>query len=135
MIVLRANGFVTHATLSVEKKLSEIGKEPGVPNRDAVSGDKLEELADNVLDVGNGFEVAGERGEFVADAVQREELLLLVGVKETEGGVGSVTQHATLASVSEGKLTERGFVGGGARAGNFCSFHGELRKRNNEVTK
>jgi hypothetical protein len=122
-IVLRVNGFVTHAVLAIEKKLGEIGEEPGVANGNAIGGDKLEELADNVLDVSDGFEVAGERGEFVADAVQFEELLLLAGVEETEGGVGSMTEHAALASVGERKLAESRFVGSGARAGSFCSFH------------
>jgi hypothetical protein len=109
--------------LPVEKKLGEIGQQPGVANGNAVGGDKLEELADNVLDVGDGLEIAGEGSEFIADAVQFEKLLLLSGVEETEGGVGSMTEHAALASVGEGKLAESGFVGSGARARSFCIFH------------
>ena len=88
-----------------------------------------------MLNVGHSFEVAGERGEFIADVVEFEELLLLAGVEETERRVRSVTEHATLAAVGERKLAESGFVGGGARARSFCGFHGDLRKRSNEVTK
>jgi hypothetical protein len=135
LIVLRANGFLLDSTLAVEKELGQVGQEPGVANGNAVGGDKLEELADDVLDVSGGLEVAGERGELIADVVQFEELPLLASVEEAERRMGSVTKHATLAAVGERKLTERGFVGSGARARLLCSFHGDLRKRSNEVTK
>jgi len=135
LIVLCANRFLLDSALAVEKKLGQIGQEPGVANGNAVGGDKLEELADDVLDVSGGLEVAGERGEFIADVVQFEELLLLAGVEETERRMRSVTKHATLAAVGERKLTESGFVGSGARTRLLCSFHGDLRRRSNEVTK
>jgi hypothetical protein len=135
LIVLRANGFLLDASLAVEKKLGQIGQEPSVANGDAVGGDKLEELADDVLDVGGGLEVAGERGELIADVVQFEQLLLLAGVEEAERRMRSMTEHATLAAVGERELAESGFVGSGARARLLCSFHGDLRRRSNEVTK
>ena len=135
LIVLCANHFLLDSALAVEKKLGQIGQEPGVTNGNAVGSDKLEELTDDVLDVRSGLEVAGERGEFIADVVQFEELLLLAGVEETERRMRSVTKHATLAPVGERKLTEGGFVGSGARARLLCSFHGDLRKRSNELTK
>jgi hypothetical protein len=91
LIVLRANRFLLDSTLAVEKKLGQIGQEPGVANGNAVGGDKLEELTDDVLDVRGGLEVAGERGELIADVVQFEELLLLAGVEETERRMRSVT--------------------------------------------
>ena len=66
LIVLCANHFLLDSALAVEKKLGQIGQEPGVANGNAVGGDKLKELADDVLDVGGGLEVAGERGEFLS---------------------------------------------------------------------
>jgi hypothetical protein len=99
--------------LAVEKKLGEIGQEPSVANGNAVGGDKLEELADDVLDVGGGLEVASERGELIADVIEFEELPLLACVEEAERRMRSVTEHATLAAVGEGKLAESGFVGSG----------------------
>jgi hypothetical protein len=122
-IVLRANRFLPDTALAIEKKLGQIGQEPGVANGDAVGGDKLEKLADNVLDVGDGIEIARERGELIGEVVQFEELLLLAGVEEAERRMRSVTEHATLAAVGERKLAESGFVGSGARAGLLCSFH------------
>ena len=135
LIVLRANGFLLDSALAVEKKLGQIGQEPGIANGNAVGGDQLEELADDVLDVSGGLEVASERGEFIADVVQFEELLLLAGVEEAERRMRSVTEHATLAAVGERKLAESGFVGCGARTRLLCSFHGDLRKRSDELTK
>ena len=110
LIVLRANGFLFDSALPVEKKLGQIGQEPGVTNGNAVGSDKLEELTDDVLDVRGGFEVAGERGELFADVVEFEELLLLAGVEEAERRMRSMTEHATLAAVGERKLAESGFV-------------------------
>jgi hypothetical protein len=83
-IVLRTNGFLPDAALAIEKKLGEIGQEPGVANGNAIGGDQLEELADDVLDVGDGFEVAGKGGELIADVVQFEELLFLSSMEVTK---------------------------------------------------
>jgi hypothetical protein len=134
-VVLRGNGFMADTALAVEKQLGKIGQEPGVANGNAVGGDKLEKLADDVLDVGDGFEVAGERGEFIADVVEFEELPLLASVEETERRMRGMTEHAALAAVGEGKLTESRFVGSGARARLLCGLHNDLRKGSNKLTK
>jgi hypothetical protein len=111
--------FVLDVFLAEEKKLGEIGEELGVAPGNAIGSDKLEELADDVIDVGGGGEFAGERGELAADAIQLKELLLFAGVDNAEGGMRFVAEHAALASVGEGKLAERGFFRGDSGAGIF----------------
>src|SRR5574337_569949 len=71
-IALSRGHFVADILLTVEKKLGEIGEDPSIAEGDAVGSDELPELADDVMDVGNGLELAGEGGEFVLKAVQFE---------------------------------------------------------------
>jgi hypothetical protein len=79
--------FVLDVLLAEEKKLGEIGEKFGVAPGDAIGGDELEEFANDVIDIGGGGEFTRERCELPADAIQLEELLLLAGVDNAEGGV------------------------------------------------
>jgi len=124
--VLRVDEFAAHGVLAVEKKLGEISESLRLATRNAIGSNELEELADNVMNVANGLEAARERSEFRRDGFEILELLhvsdeplLLVSVKDAESGMGWVAEHAAGASVGEGELAERGFVGGDSGARGF----------------
>jgi hypothetical protein len=104
--------FVLYSFLAIEKKLGKIREKFGVTAGDAVGGHEFEEFADDMVDIGDGGEFAGKGREIRGDAIEFEELPLFTSVKEAEGVVGFVAEHATLAAVSEGEPTEaRGIDG------------------------
>jgi hypothetical protein len=93
----------------VEHELAEVGKNGGGAWRDAVLGGGGEEFAENEVDVGGGHKLAGEGGgEFGADTLGFEELHFIVGVEETERGMGVVTEHTTAAAVGSLELAAIG---------------------------
>jgi len=92
---------------------------------DAALGEGGEDLAEDVVDVGGVEETVGKGGgDFGAKSRGFQELLLFAGVKEAEGGVIFVTEHAALASVGEGELTGIKSDGFGA-----FGFHGYLTEK------
>jgi hypothetical protein len=104
-------GFVADVFLAAEKELGEVGERTGAAGGNAAGGDKLEELANDMIDIG-GAELAGDGREFLSDFVQLEELLLFASVDEAERGMGVVAEHAALAAIGERELTEFGLIDG-----------------------
>jgi hypothetical protein len=93
----------------VEHELADVGEDGGGACRDAVLGSGGEEFAENEVDVGGGHELAGEGGgEFGADTLGFQKLHFIVGVEETERGMGVVTEHATAAAVGSLELAAIG---------------------------
>jgi hypothetical protein len=107
--------FVADQGDGLEKKLADVGEQGGVAGRDAVLGDGGEEFAEDVVDIGGGVEVAGERsGDAFAEAFGFEELALGAGVEDAQGWVILVAGHAALAAVGEREVAEMGIVGSGS---------------------
>jgi len=102
---LDAADFAFDGVQAVQEQLANVGEQGGVARGDASLGDEREELAQDVVEVVGGLEVAGEGGEFDADEIRVAELALFAGVVETKGGVGGGAGHAALAAVSEGEET------------------------------
>ena len=109
--------------LAVEKKLGEIGEVFGAAGGNAAVGDKIEEFAEDVVDVGVGEELAGDGYEFLTDFFLGEELLLFAGVDEAIGCVGLVTEHAALATVGEREVAELSWVDGVSGTGLLGGIH------------
>ena len=121
--------FVFDGGDGVKHELPEKGEGGGGALGEAALCDSGKDLAENVVDVRSGEEVAGEGGgELVAKPMRFQELLLVAGVKGTEGGVVFVAEHAAVATVGEGKLAFIGVTGFGAFRG-----HGNLGRK--EVMK
>jgi hypothetical protein len=100
LVLICERVFLLEIGEGVEHELADIGEDGGVAGWDAVLGRGGEEFAENEVDVRSGHELAGEGGgEFGAEALGFQELHLIAGVEETEGGMGVVTEHAAAASV------------------------------------
>jgi hypothetical protein len=121
--------FVADIFLAVEEELGEIGKSFGASSGDASGADEFEEFSDDVVDVGRGAELAGDGRELLSDIVEGEKLLFLARVENAEGRMGRMTQHATLATVGEGELTEVLLAGGDSRTGLLGGFHLEAPEK------
>jgi hypothetical protein len=122
-------GFVADIFLAVEEKLGEVSESFGAPSGDASGADEFEEFSDDVIDVGGSAELAGDGRELLSDIVEGEKLLLLASVENAEGGMGLVAQHAALATVGEGELTEVLLVGGDSRTRLLDGFHLEAPEK------
>ncbi len=123
-------GLPADVLLALEKKLSEIGEVLRAAGGDASGGDQLEELADNVVDVGLRAELTGDGGQLVSDFVGFKELKLFAGVENAERGMGIGAEHAALAAVGERELTKFLLVSGDSGTGLLGGFHFEkLLKR------
>ncbi|MGA2484348.1 MAG: hypothetical protein ABSF92_14675 [Candidatus Acidiferrales bacterium] len=102
---LNAADFAFDGFQAVQEQLANVGEQGGVARGDASLGDEGEEFSEDVVEVVGGLELAGEGGEFGANAVGVLKLALLAGVVEAEGGVSLRAGHAALAAVSEGEET------------------------------
>lgn len=100
-IALGEADFAFDAGNAVEEKLAEVGEGRGGARGDAVGGDKAEELAEGVVDVIDGVELAGKGGDGGVDLVGFENVALGAGVEGTEGGVGRAAEHGAAAAVGE----------------------------------
>ena len=116
-------GFVADVFLAVEKELGEVSEVFGAAGGDAACGHELEELAEDVVDVGGGAEFSGDRFELPADFVLGKELLLFTRVNQAEQWVGVVTEHAALAPVGERELAEMGWIDGVSGTGLLGGIH------------
>jgi hypothetical protein len=122
-------GFVADIFLAVAEKLGEVSESFGATSGDASGADEFEEFSDDVVDIGGGAELAGDGRELLSDIVEGEKLMLLASVENAEGGMGLVTQHAALATVGEGELTEVLLAGGDSRTGLLDGFHLEAPEK------
>ena len=123
----------------MEHELGDIGQDGSVAGRDTVLGSGGEEFAENEVDVGGGHETAAQGGrKFGAKTLGFEDLHLVAGVEEAEGGMSVVAEHAAAASVRSLEVTAvgLGILRDGLLivcCGRFLGhFHGILRI---EVTK
>jgi hypothetical protein len=92
--------------------LAKIGEGVGGADGHAVLRDGSEDLAEDIVDVGSGQEVAGDGGgEFGAKLSRFEELLLLARVKDAEGRVVGRPRQTTAAAVGGFKSAAIGFGG------------------------
>lgn len=117
--------FAAGQSLAMEKKLGEVGEHLDVADGDAIGGDQLEELTRHAFDVADGGELAGGWGDLRGDLLQFDTLEFFARVKEAEGGVAFVTEHAAAASVGEGELAEERLVRCDSGAGGLGGFHGD----------
>src|SRR5215472_18909819 len=115
-----------------EHELAEVGKSVGSARGYAVLGDGGEDLAEGIVDVGGGEEVAGESGgKFCADFSRFEELLFLAGMEDAEGSVcGGAGETATAAvrSLKGAAIGIKGFAGRGFLRVFDRHFHGDSEK-------
>ena len=104
-------GFLLGVAEAREHELGGVAKSFGFLDGDAVLGKSCEDFAEDVIDVGGGEEVAGERGgEFRADAFGFEGLALFAGVKRAKAGMIAMAKHAALAAVGVRETTEIAIV-------------------------
>jgi hypothetical protein len=80
--------FLADVTLGVEQEFGDGDQELGVAPGNAVGGDEMKEFADDVMNVADGVEAAGEIGEFTEIAFRSrspefviDEVLLAARVK------------------------------------------------------
>ncbi len=104
-VVDREGFLLPDAGKGAEEEMSNIGEGGGVARRDAVIGDEGQELAEGVVQAAGGLVFTGERTEFGANAVEINELLLLAGMEEAEGGMGFPAGHAAVATIGSGMET------------------------------
>ena len=77
-------GFGFYGGERLEEELADVGENGGGAGSDAALGEGGEDFAQDVVDVGGGVEMAGERGgKLRTEAAAFEQLLLIAGVKET----------------------------------------------------
>jgi len=123
-------GFVFDGREGLKHELAEEGEGVSGTLGDAALGESGKDFAENVVDVGGGEEVAGERGgELFAKAMRLQELEFTAGMEGAEGGVVFEAEHAAFAAVGEGKLAEERLVRSDSGAGGLGGFHDELREK------
>lgn len=114
--------FLLHVGERREHDPADVGEDGGFAKRDAILSSGGEELAEDVVDVGGGEEIAIEGGgDFVAQALGLEEFQIWPGMEGTEGRMGWSAQHAAGAAVGKLKLAARGESNAG-----ILIFHGNL---------
>jgi hypothetical protein len=74
--------FLPGVRLGINEKLSEIGEQAGVAQRDAIASYQFEKLGDGAANFRHGVEVGRERGEVLADAVELKLLALFAGMEK-----------------------------------------------------
>ncbi len=131
--IREADGFVQHIVPLLEfvaevelffdggerekHDLAKVGKGVGGADGHAVLRHGSENLAEDIVDIGGGEEVAADgRGEFGAELSRFEELLLVARVEDAKGGVAGRAGQTTAAAVGSLKSTAIG-VGGFAGRG------------------
>ena len=124
VVVAGGDNFTLDGGKGLEDELADVSENGGVARRNAVVGEEGEEFSQDVVEIVGGLELAGEGNELGADAVGFEELLLLAGVEEAEGGVILPADHAAAAAIGAGEQAA-GSVGCGRRGrGNFFTRRG-----------
>jgi hypothetical protein len=114
-------GFLFDGRDGLEEELADIGESGGVARGDAILGQGGEDFAEDVIDVGGVEEIAGEgSGQFGADALGFEKLLLFAGVERAEPGMREVAKHAATAAVGIREMAQIVIIGVGTLDG-----HGE----------
>jgi hypothetical protein len=114
------SGLILSAFLGLHEEETDVGKAGGAAGRDAVGGEGGEEIAEDVVDVDLGDEIAGGAGELGGEIV----LALLdagaAGVGEAEAvvlGVGGEAAHASIGEFELAKVEDIGWS---------CVRHGEI---------
>jgi len=88
--------LVLHAFMGFEKGGADVGERTGAFGGDAIGGEKIAEIAEDVVDVDLGEEIAGRSGEFAREVtfvgigsagIAEGVFLLVVG---PQGGIDSV---------------------------------------------
>ena len=90
----------------LQQKLGNVSQGQGVPARDAVFGDQMEEMAEDMVNVAGGLEVAGMRSETSGDFFGGEKLTFVARVKQAERRVIGGDGHTAGAAVGEWELTK-----------------------------
>ena len=93
--------FAFDAGDRLEEELAEVAKSVGGLMRDALSGESGEDFAEDVVDVGDGVELAGKGSELGGELVGFEKLLFFAGVEEAESRMALFAEHATAAAIGE----------------------------------
>ena len=93
---------------ALEKKLGDVGQGDGIAARDAVLRHQRKELAEDVVDIARGPEVAGEGDELASGLIRSEERLFAAGVVDTEGSVLFPAGQAAGAAVPKGEAAQVG---------------------------
>lgn len=101
--------FVLDVGHGMKHELGKIGEGIGIAGRDLALRESLEDLAEDVVDVETGVEVAGKRrdllSEFLGESLGLEMLLFFAGMEGAKRGMGGLAKHAAAASIGEGAET------------------------------
>ena len=90
-----------------EHELGGVAEGFGFFDGDAVLGQGSKNFAEDVVDVGGGEEVAGERGgEFGADALGLDALALFTRMEGAQAGMIGMAKHAAAATVGEREMAK-----------------------------
>jgi hypothetical protein len=99
-----AVGFAFGAPLVLQQEVADIGESGGAAGRNTVGSQGLEELAEDMVDVNLGDEIAGRAGEFLDEIVfAMEGAAMDGGVVEAEAVVVLVCGHGAEFAVGEFK--------------------------------
>ncbi len=91
--------FTFYAGDGLEEELAEVAEGGGRLARDAFLGESGEDFAEDVVDVGDGVELARKGGKLGSELVGFEKLLFFAGVKDAESGMAFLSGHAAGAAV------------------------------------
>jgi hypothetical protein len=102
-----AVGFAFGALLGLQQEVADVGEGCGAAGRDAVGGQGLEELAEDMVDVNLGDEIACRAGELFDEIVFAVEGAAVDGgVVEAEAVVVWVGGHGAEFAVGEFKVAK-----------------------------
>ena len=93
---------------ALEKKLADVGQGDGVAARDAVLRHESKKLAEDVVYIVRGPEIAGKGDELASGLIRSEERLFAAGVVDTECAVLFPAGQAAGAAVPKGEAAQVG---------------------------
>ncbi len=93
--------FAFDAGYGLKEELAEVAKGVGRLMRDTLFGERGEDLAEDVVYVGDRIELAGKGSKFGSELVGFEELLFFAGVEDAESGMALLAEHAARAAIGE----------------------------------
>ncbi len=93
--------FAFDAGDGLEEELAEVAKRVGRLVRDALFCESRKDLAQDVVDIRDGVELAGKGGKLGSELIGFEKLLFFAGMKDAERGMVLLAEHTAGAAVGE----------------------------------
>jgi len=90
----------------LREEAADVGESSGASWSDAVGGEGLEEIAENVVDVNLGDEIAGGRGELGGEIILAWLGFGAAGVDEAKAVMLGMSGEAAHAAIGESKLAK-----------------------------